>query len=115
MRPRRPGRAIWFGSSTWAFRRLARLAWLERGLCPGLLTWIIPHLPIGEYVRPIHPRSPQAVGLLDGSVCVQVIPSISGVYDDRMGVCQTQTQENDDGGPPRYRPMEFHDGDVEGG
>ncbi|RJE16688.1 hypothetical protein PHISCL_10975, partial [Aspergillus sclerotialis] len=38
-----------------------------------------------------------------------VIPSISGIYDDGMGVCQTQTQKNDDGGPPRYRPMEFHD------
>jgi hypothetical protein len=71
--------------------------------CRCVLTWVNPLHAVGvvEGVILRVVSDTQTVGLRDGTVGVQVVPSVAGVGDDGVGVGDGYPQQEDQSSPSR--------------
>ena len=66
-----------------------------------ILTRIDPFHAVGEHVGAVLRviGDTQTIGLLNSAVGVEVVPSVAGICDDRVGICQAQAQQDQKGCP----------------
>lgn len=71
-------------------------------------TRVLPLHAIWKDIRIVHPCLTKTVCLLYRAIRVKVVPAISWVYDNRVGVDDTGAEKRNHYRPSRYGLLKFH-------